>query len=136
MIATMIAAVALIGAQDAGDQPNCEDPQYQAEMNLCAVRDFETQDAELNRVWREVIAAARAADREIDREYDNRPTEEEMLRQAQRAWITFRDAHCTVEGYREARGGSMETMVYEGCRARLTEERIGQLMPPPLPADE
>ena len=136
MIATLIATMALVVSQDAGDQLDCDDPQYQAEMNLCAVRDFEAQDAELNRVWGEVIAAAREADREINREYDNRPTEEEMLRQAQRAWITFRDAHCTVEGYREARGGSMETMVYEGCRARLTEERIGQLMPPPAPADQ
>ena len=128
----MIAAMALIAAQDAGDQPNCEDPQYQAEMNLCALRDFEAQDAELNRVWGEVIAAAREADRGIDREYDNRPTEEEMLRRAQRAWIAFRDAHCTVEGYREARGGSMETMVYEGCRAALTRERIQQLVSAPV----
>ena len=132
----MIAAMALMAAQDAGDQPNCDDPQYQAEMNLCAVRDFEAQDTELNRVWAEQIAAAREADREINREFDQRPTEEEMLRRAQRAWITFRDAHCTVEGYREARGGSMEPMVYEGCRARLTEERIAQLMPPPPPAGE
>ena len=135
MIATLIAAMALLASQDADDQPNCDDPQYQAEMNLCAVRDFEAQDAELNRVWGEVIAAARAADRDINREFDTRPTEEEELRRAQRAWITFRDAHCTVEGYREARGGSMETMVFEGCRARLTEERIAQLQPAP-PIDQ
>lgn len=136
MIAPLFAAMALLAVQDAGDQLNCDDPQHQAEMNLCAVRDFEAQDAELNRVWAEQIAGARAADREIDRQFDQRPTEEEMLRRAQRAWVTFRDAHCTVEGYREARGGSMEPMVYEGCRARLTEERIGQLMPPPPPVGE
>ena len=130
MIATTIAALALIASAQAADEPNCDDPQNQAEMNLCAALDFQAQDAELNRVWAEAIEAARQADREINREFDTRPTEEEMLRQSQRAWITFRDAHCTVEGYREARGGSMETMVYEGCRARLTEERIAQLMPP------
>ena len=131
MIATTIAALALLAAaQTSADDPKCDDPQSQAEMNLCASLDFQAQDAELNRVWAEAIAAARQADREINREFDTRPTEEAMLRESQRAWLTFRDAHCTVEGYREARGGSMETMVYEGCRARLTEERIAQLMPP------
>ena len=49
---------------------------------------------------------------------------------AQRAWLIFRDAHCTVEGY-EARGGSMEPMVYNGCRARITRERTAQLRPSP-----
>ena len=136
MIATMTAALALLAsAQDAEDRLDCEDPQYQVEMNRCAALDFEQQDAELNRVWAQVIAAAREADGEINREFDQRPTEEAMLREAQRAWIAFRDAHCTVEAYREARGGSMEPMVYEACRARLTEERIGQLQPPP-PVDE
>jgi uncharacterized protein YecT (DUF1311 family) len=74
-----------------------------------------------------VIAGARGRDRELDRSYDVRPTTEAKLREAQRAWIVFRDAHCTVEGYDQARGGSMEPMVYHGCRARLTRERTRQL---------
>ena len=72
--------------------------------------------------------AERAAGRPGDRpRHDQRPTTEAVLRQAQRAWLTFRDAQCTYEGYGEARGGSMEPMVYSGCRARLTRERIAQL---------
>ena len=132
MIGTLSLALALGGAlQD--DEVNCVDPQYQVEMNRCARLDFEAADAELNRVWARAIAAAREGDRHLDREFDTRPTEEATLREAQRAWIVFRDSHCTVEGYREARGGSMETMVYEGCRAQLTRDRIAQLEPP---ADE
>ena len=127
MIATMTAALALLAsAQDAEDRLDCEDPQYQVEMNRCAALDFEQQDAELNRVWAQVIAAAREADGEINREFDQRPTEEAMLREAQRAWITFRDQQCTYEGH-EARGGSMETMIHEACRATVTRQRIGQL---------
>ncbi|MDQ4088072.1 MAG: lysozyme inhibitor LprI family protein [Pseudomonadota bacterium] len=123
-----LALALLLGQQDPWQQYNCDDPQYQAEMNRCAGLDFERADAELNALWREVIARAREADRDINREYDQAPTSEEVLRQAQRAWISFRDAHCTYEGH-EARGGSMETMLYEGCRARLTRERIAQLRP-------
>jgi uncharacterized protein YecT (DUF1311 family) len=119
----------LAAAQDPWQEYNCDDPRNQAEMNRCAGLDFERADAELNALWREVIAAARDADREINPEYDQAPTSEEVLRQAQRAWIAFRDAHCTYEGH-EARGGSMETMLYEGCRARVTRERIAQLRPP------
>jgi uncharacterized protein YecT (DUF1311 family) len=132
MIGTLLLALALQGSLDArAREYHCRDPQAQLDMNMCAGIDFERADAALNAAWREAIAAARAADREIDRQSDQRPTEEAKLREAQRAWLLFRDAECTVEGYEEARGGSMEPMVYSGCRARLTRERIAQLRPQP-----
>ena len=121
-------AVALQGSLQAQVRENqCNDPQNQAEMNICATIDFELADAELNAAWRGALASARAADAEIDRTYDQRPTSEAKLREAQRAWIVFRDAHCTVQAYDEARGGSMETMSYEACRADVTRERTRQL---------
>jgi uncharacterized protein YecT (DUF1311 family) len=130
MIATLLFALALQGSLDAQARDHqCSDPQTQMDMNFCAEIDFERADAELNAAWREAIAAARAGDREIDRRSDQRPTEEAKMREAQRAWLIFRDAQCTVEGY-EARGGTMEPMVYGGCRARLTRERTAQLRPP------
>jgi uncharacterized protein YecT (DUF1311 family) len=132
MIATLLLALAAQGSLEArAREYNCADPQSQLEMNMCAEVDFERADAELNQVYREEIAGARAADREIDRQSDQRPTEEAKMREAQRAWLIFRDAQCTVEGYDEARGGSMEPMVYSGCRARLTRARTAQLRPPP-----
>ena len=132
MIALVVAALAIVQPTPAGH--DCDDPMSQPEMNACAALDFERADAELNRVWQEAIAAARAADAEIDRTYDQRPTSEAKLREAQRAWIVFRDAHCTVVGYEEARGGSMEPMTYDACRTILTEERTAQLRS--LPVDE
>ena len=118
-----LALAAMAALQTPYQDHHCDDPQNQADMNACAAIDFDAADAELNAVWREAVDSARAADAELDREFDQRPTTEEKLREAQRAWIVFRDAHCTVEGYDEARGGSMEPMIYDGCRARLTRER-------------
>jgi uncharacterized protein YecT (DUF1311 family) len=108
-------------------QLDCANAMTQADMNACAARDFEQADAELNRIWPGLIAGARAADREIDRTYDHRPGYEQMLREAQRAWLAFRDAQCTYEAADEARGGSMEPMVFSGCAAQLTRARIRQL---------
>ena len=113
---------------------NCNDPQNQMEMNFCAEIDFERADLELNQVWREAIAEAQRFDRERsdeDRRADTRPGYEAVLRAAQRAWITFRDQHCTWQGYQEARGGSMEPMSYNGCRTRVTRQRIEQLREAP-----
>jgi len=105
---------------------DCEDPRNQAEMNECAALAFQDADVALNETWADVLAHVRAADREGAPGFDDRPDGETMLRRAQRAWVTFRDAHCTVAGY-EARGGTMESMVYDGCRAQATRERIEQL---------
>jgi len=124
----LLLALALQGSLDARAREfHCDDPQNQMEMNICAGLDFERADAELNILWRQVVASARARDRELDRRYDQRPTSEAKLREAQRAWLVFRDAHCAVQGYDEARGGSMEPMVYGTCRAELTRQRIAQL---------
>ena len=132
MISTLLLALALQGSLDAqAREHHCNDAQNQMDMNFCAETDFERADAALNAAWRDAIADARASDREIDRQSDQRPTEEAKMREAQRAWLIFRDAQCTVEGYDESRGGTMEPMVYSGCRARLTRERTAQLRPQP-----
>jgi len=128
MISTLLLALALQGSLDArAREYDCPNAQAQMAMNMCSQIDFERADAELNRVYREEIADARQQDREIDRSFDQRPTAEAVLREAQRAWVIFRDAQCTYEGYGEARGGSMEPMVFSDCRARLTRERVVQL---------
>jgi uncharacterized protein YecT (DUF1311 family) len=133
-----IVALALLATQPA-DEPqwNCADPQAQSEMNACAAIDFERADAELNAEYRRAIAHARASDREESGrlEGDARPGEEATLREAQRAWVAFRDAHCRLEGY-EARGGSMEPMLYDGCRAGLTRARIAQLRAPSVVGEQ
>jgi uncharacterized protein YecT (DUF1311 family) len=105
---------------------NCDEAVTQADMNECAAREFIAADVDLNAAWGEFLQYAR----EIDAEPppgDDRPGAEARMRRAQRAWVTFRDEHCAVAGY-EARGGSMESMVYDGCRAELTRARTRQLL--------
>lgn len=107
-------------------EPDCAGTQ--AEMTQCAANDFARADDELNAVWRAVMAALRNRDVETA-QYDtvSRGSYTEAARNAQRAWVAFRDAECGAESDNEARGGSMEPMVFHACRARLTEERTAQL---------
>ncbi len=123
----------LLAAQD--PVWNCENPQAQLEMNLCAGQDFQRADAELNAAYRTAMAQAQEADRDYARitegndPRDSGPGEEASLREAQRAWVTFRDAHCQGESY-AARGGSMQPMLYNGCRAGVTRARTAELRGP------
>ena len=128
MIATLPTALALFALQ-APTARDCRDPQAQSDMNICASIAFERADSELNAEYRRAVARTHAADRASAGELparDHRPGEEATLREAQRAWVAFRDAHCRLQGY-ESRGGSMEPMLYDGCRAAVTRERTGQL---------
>lgn len=98
----------------------------QQDMNQCAYQRFVAADKDLNAIWPKAVASAKESDKQRDVQYDSRPGDFETLRAAQRAWVTFRDAHCTMEGY-QARGGSMEPMLYNLCRETLTRNRISQL---------
>ncbi|MBX3561107.1 MAG: DUF1311 domain-containing protein [Sphingomonas sp.] len=122
MMSLLYALAALSAAQAA---PDCRNPVTQADMNRCAALEFAASDAQLNAAWPGVLAYARAQD-QANRTTDNRQGAAARLLQAQRAWITFRDAHCTVESY-QARGGSMEPLLYNTCRAHLTRQRVAQL---------
>ena len=53
-------------------------------------------------------------------------TNSEMLRDAQRAWIPFRDKACAAES-NLARGGTMQSMLVSSCMERLTRQRTEDL---------
>jgi uncharacterized protein YecT (DUF1311 family) len=95
-------------------------------MNLCAGKDYDAADAELNAQWKATVAALKARDKTIDRSYDSQPTHYDTLLAAQRAWLTYRDQQCLSESF-AARGGSMAPMLHSGCMARLTRERTVEL---------
>src|SRR6185503_18775489 len=108
----------------------------QMEMNMCAGLDFESADRELNVAYRAAIQSAQQADREYARiesaaggDRSGEPGEEATLREAQRAWVGFRDAQCRMESF-EARGGSMQPVLDSGCRATLTRARTAELRGP------
>jgi len=114
--------LSLLIAMAAGfQQPNCADPQSQHDMNQCAAREANEADADLNMIWREVLAHYQRADGGAGSAEGVK-----RLRAAQRAWIAFRDAECAVAGY-EALGGSLEPMLVSGCNAELTRRRAAEL---------
>ncbi len=88
--------------------------QSQHEMNATARADFEKADAELNRIYKKVVATLDAAGHE-------------KLKTVQRAWVVWRDAEADFQADQEARGGSMEPMIVSGVAADLTRARIKQL---------
>lgn len=102
----------------------------QQEMNICAYREFVEADAALNAQWSITRAAMRASDAEREEhgydDWDERPGYFDTLLEAQRAWLTYRDAHCRSEGY-NARGGSLEPLLVSTCKTALTNSRTEEL---------
>ncbi|MEM1286083.1 MAG: lysozyme inhibitor LprI family protein [Pseudomonadota bacterium] len=93
---------------------DCKDPQTQMAMNLCADRDYQAADEELNAAWGEL--------REMRQ---GQPSWQPIL-DAQRLWIPFRDAHCDAEAaFYE--GGSIQPLIRLSCLAVVTEQRTAQL---------
>ncbi|MEL6528863.1 MAG: lysozyme inhibitor LprI family protein [Pseudomonadota bacterium] len=109
---------------------NCDDPQYQQEMNWCAGQRFVEADTALNAQWAITADEMKARDAsyaEFDfNTGDDRPGWFASLLEAQRAWIKFRDAHCRVDGY-TARGGTLEPLLVSSCKTALTLDRTEQL---------
>ena len=99
-------------ARDDADEGPCPDAMNQHAMNQCAASAFRQADAELNKIYRQLMNDAGTA-------------EKAKLRAAQLAWIKFRDAHCDYESFGNT-GGSIYPMVYSFCLAGVTAERTKQ----------
>lgn len=120
-------AIALIAASGA-PALDCAHPERmdQATLTFCAGSDFERADAALNAEWKRTAAKAKQRDAQVDRTYDRQPGWFDTLLAGQRAWLAFREAQCTLQGF-DARGGSMQPMLENGCKAQMTEQRTRQL---------
>ncbi len=89
----------------------------QAELDGCAEARRVAADARLNEAYARV--AARLGGAEDQRQRD-------AFRDAERAWIGFRDAECRFEGA-PSYGGSMHSMELAECAARLSDARAATL---------
>lgn len=92
--------------------PECPGDAEPAEITACLNRAFDRADAALNQQWEAALHAL--------------PSGAEQMRTAQRAWLTFRDAHCRSV---EPSVASAEIQATEGviCRTRLTQARTREL---------
>lgn len=109
---------------------NCNNPQFQQEMNYCSAMDYEEADRILNQDYQMAIQAMKELDRVLIEVYRNQNEDlskaENTLRQAQRNWLKYRDVACETEGFLFY-GGTMESMIVSGCLERLTRQRSKDL---------
>ena len=118
---TAIFILAFIAPASAEEALDCKNPVSQQDMTLCAAGDFATADKALNKVWPKYKSSAEASDKDTGKhEYMN------ALKASQRTWLAYLEAQCTWQGF-DMHGGSGEPMLYYGCKARLTKERIKEL---------
>ena len=121
----MILAALLLSVPAAPPPLDCTSLDTQAAMNACSHRAFESADAALNVVWNDVRAIAKRRDASMQDE-DDQPGYWDTLLKAQRAWLTYRDAHCRFASY-DARGGSLQPTLINDCMADLTKARTQRL---------
>ena len=93
--------------------PECESPQTQTDMNICAGIAFDRADEELNRIYQNVIPQLDVAQRD-------------RLAEAQLAWIDFRDGDCTFAGSMYE-GGSIQPLIVATCKETRTRQRTDDL---------
>ncbi|WP_223218014.1 lysozyme inhibitor LprI family protein [Rhizobium wenxiniae] len=104
-------------------QPDCEEPQTQADMTICAGQDLADADKALNAQYQVTRRVLKERDADASTELKGGV---EALVKAQRAWLAYRDAQCASVGF-QARGGSMEPMLISMCEADLTRKRTAEL---------
>lgn len=110
----MLVLVAGFGTAHAAD--DCTSAKDQTAMTACADAAYKDADRSLN--------AQYAATRKAVLAYDLEG--EKLLIAAQRAWVTFRDAHCAAASF-AFKGGTMEPMVRLLCLAETTTARTAEL---------
>lgn len=108
----LIAAIALPARAQKPFPAGCRGD-TQLALNECAAGRYAAADAELSTLYRTMQRA-------------DSGTVLTMLRESQRAWIRFRDAHCRWIASQWV-GGTIQPMYYSLCMARLTRDRITQL---------
>ena len=102
-----------IAASRAEEAPDCSKAVAQADINECEYKVFQQADARLNRVYAQTVA-------KLD------PDARKLLRDAERAWVDYRDKECESQTAGSA-GGSIRPMYIAQCQTALTKRRIREL---------
>ncbi|EPH2697346.1 lysozyme inhibitor LprI family protein [Klebsiella aerogenes] len=105
---TLIAAAALL-ASGAAWADDCSNANTQTEMNQCAAAQYQAADKKLNETWQQALKRTSGQ-------------QQELLKKAQQAWISLRDADCAFLAS-GAEGGSMQPMLISQCMTDKSVER-------------
>jgi len=82
-------------------------------MNQCAGQEYQAADAVLNQVYSRLVA-----------KLDN--DEKAQLKEAQTAWLKYRDANCELVAD-QFKGGTIRPMIHANCLADMTRKRTIEL---------
>ena len=121
ILISLIAVMSSLGADSLaqerrGAEIRCGENATQAEANLCTRREYQKADAELNKVYRQLMAGLAGFEGK----------DQQQLRRAQALWIQYRNANCESESSIYL-GGSIRPAVYNSCLASVTQERTRRL---------
>lgn len=95
-------------------------------MMFCTLAENEAWDRLLNAEYQKAMEAARDMDAEEAEHFPEFAARAEWLREAQRAWIPFRDAECAF-AYAQWGSGSMRQTAGAACLLDMTSERTIEL---------
>ncbi|MEL6785010.1 MAG: lysozyme inhibitor LprI family protein [Pseudomonadota bacterium] len=120
-VATFLAIMPrFVAAQDI----DCNNATSTVEMKFCAGEELDRADAALNATWKRAMGHARTAD--ADWLPDGAPSRVELLRDAQRKWIPYRDAACEAQATKYY-GGTGQTLELVVCLTAMTKQRTREL---------
>ncbi len=112
LLLTLVAASGYIFGQGKKTQP-CADAQTQADMNICWGNQYKSADTQLNKTYQQLAALLEA-------------DEKAQLKNAETAWIKYRDANCDFVAD-QYKGGTIRPMIYAICLADVTNNRTTEL---------
>jgi len=92
----------------------CAEAQTQADMNICWGKEYKSADERLNQVYRQFMN--KLGDDE----------EKAQLKNAETAWLKYRDTNCDFVGD-QYKGGSIRPMIVAICLADATNNRTKEL---------
>lgn len=109
----LVLLTAGIAASRAEDAADCSKAVTQSDINECASKVFQQADGRLNRVYGQLVA-------KLD------PDARKLLRDAERAWVDYRDKECEFATAANA-GGTIRPMYIAQCQTALTKRRTREL---------
>ena len=92
-------------------------------ISQCNLAEARVWDGYLNSVYQETLAAFEASDADEAEQFPEFARRVEALRDAQRAWIMFRDSECGL-AYAVWGAGSMRNIASSACQMQMTAERV------------
>lgn len=99
---------------------DCQDMPDNASIGMCLDDVFKETDVQLNLKYQKLVSKLKTSSLEENKELLSR------LVKAQRAWITFKDTTCELEGM-QMYGGSGQGLQVLSCLLDMTEKRIEDL---------